>query len=1264
MYPLQIPTASDIAESIVEFFISALLDSLEGFATDFLDWLGGVRDPTTNEVLVDTWFTVFEISLAILAIWIVLGLLSFPFGNDEKTSLYRFGWRIIGVFVIFAIAQPAFAFGAELSNVMFDMILSIAESGTDIEAEFGSLVDTVTGGGVSFSLLVAAIISSGLMVIAQVIVVFIMVTIDYVYWTTFVFSPLLAVFWMIDWGPLKKTNEFAQMMFDAAIGSLVYPVSISVFSVAYVVLIKAGVQGGIADAQASAMLEITALSILFPILLVGIGIKLLSQVGDDMFGLSTVAKMAGTATMAVAGGVAGGAAGAVGGSGALSGAKSGAMKAGQAMARGGMGPTNEPISTVGMGGGSSSPSSTTSRGGGTSGANSGAPTGSGQAQAQGGSQEPGVGTTTSDDATTTASEEPSRGGLMSKASDAVSSRAPSSLNRAVDNAASKSPELTPSANQERRQETIESAERYQQTAEELKQAEEGNTVDLDELTEQGVFEESEAPTPAESESQATVGEGGWITYQDEEGNEAAAKTDNLAYTASRQAEQQRRAAEKAETRAGRGEALADATKFTAEMAGQIGMMGARDAIMGHPGYTDFNVGGGSASGARESGSTSAEGRSASAESQEEDQEAAPTQTVVSGSSNPSQEEDVEKQKKKEKQKAKQQQEQASPTASTGGVVALGKQGIALPDREKEQLVGESVDYVGAVERGDTGTPYVGGMSVTDATSDGRFTDDAGQVNIGDSGENVEIQNAEVRELGDDIYEVALTEETVVEESPRDLTSRTTAEYQDDDEIQELRWGSEAAGTEEISLAGRGGNYNTLRDSEQPVFSGNSVDITGEVAADDPDDVDGIPDASVAGIQVTDATADGRYSTEAGYPSLPVEDGEVARFENVTYTTETGAGGTTREVIELTEQSRIAVEDESDDVTPTIQRGDATSAELASEEASVENGGINAAEMDYVREQEELTGMGVAATGVVDQAPGGEAVLRGTGNESGSEIRLADSTRDGETNSARVGKGILEDTEPGDEVRIEGGVIDSDGRQLRLTEHTEIDAGSGDLSDDAPPTIQKDYSESRLADDRRSVRSNAGELADTDLEDAFDAGEEVSMQATFVENEASGRGANEIAGTFETPDGEQIGSYGQLESDPTPNGDQLEDGAQYEVSNLTVDGEGRFKPNPQTEFERVGSGETQNRQDASGQRPEPTSRSNQSRTRTRDTDTTDTTDTTSEAGDTSNARRSRAGREPGQTRSEQRRDDIPDYVSGSDESEADDEEADSENNESA
>lgn len=1369
-----LPSADGIAESIVEAMFGAVLESIDSFATDFLKWLGGVRDPTENDLLVDAWFAVFEISLAVLVIWVVLGLLSFPFGDDQKTDLYRFGWRIIGVFIIFAIAQPAFSFGAELSNELFQMIFTLTEEGADIEAEFNGLVDTITSaGGTAIGLLVAGVITAVMMGVAQLIIVAVMFSIDYIFWTAFVFSPLLAVFWMVDWGPLAKANDFAETMFDAAVGSLLYPVAISVFATAYVVLVGAGVQGGLNDSTLSAMLELTAMSVIFPFIILAVGFKLLSQVGNGMYGLSTVGKIAGVAVTAGAGAVVGGIQGAAtaagsGGSSALSGAASGmasgAQRGAQTIARGGMGPTNEPMSSVGMGAASGGGSGQTSRGG----ASNANDTASGQNTTTNASS------TTGGDggqSTTTASNEPQRGGLIGQATGAVAAHTPESIKSAgstITGAAGRvSPRPSTQYNRQKamQEESLESTANYQETADELEQAGEGDSVDLDSLKEQGIFEETEASAPSDGQGEVTVDENGRVQYQSEEGGRDMVDTDDLATASNVKASKQLRKAERAENRAGvankgkqAASGVASGMQFTGAMAGGIGMMGARDVVMGHPGYTNFSMGSSASSGSQTSGSgaagaeatteststeravtsvspayfgaddddraeanassyqTLSNGERVDLESDEGDNlsvvrdpersseselaevgwamsrsqaEAAPDdpgemldyyrqegtrlarsgdnapkiptegsvpgyantdvaevdgeetvmldgssgelaesevrpaefdgvdadesvavrgeyqeqpgggayiqgvngtktnlqqridsvesgeQTLVEGGVRelddgsktldseyqPSTEtSDQEAAVDGEKQKQKQQRQ---PNTPSGGIVPLGKQGIALPDDEKSEIAGNSTDYVGSVDDS-LASPSVGGVKVADNTSDGRFSDDDGRVDIGRDGENVSIRNADLDEVPGGYFQMKLSDDTVVE-NPRDLSSEAVEEYGENEAVEELRWGDEATGTERISIS-ETPPVNTLSESERAIFDGESVDIDGEVEKPE------FGRRTIGGISIQDESTDGRFSEDGTLKQLPsAEEGDMVQIENAQYRVIDGKGGTEVEEAVLTDQSRVEIQDtsDSDSIEPSIRRGEATSSNLAVDKASVKGGSINTEEMDYVNSSRELNGMAVSATGVVDQRPSGETVLRGQGTDNES-ISLTDETRGDDGNRAQVGDGALTDVEPGDTVSLNQSVVDSDGEQLRLTENTNVEAVETG-SDGVPTlTIEKDYSKDRLTDDRSGVRPvDAETLAETNLETAFDGGEEVSMQeVTFVESEISGEGPVEKGGQFVTPDGKEIGSYSQLETEGEPDGDRLQDGGTYDVNALAVDDEGRFKPSVNTELSRL------------------------------------------------------------------------------------------------
>jgi hypothetical protein len=79
----------------------------------------------------------FEVALALLPIMMILGLLSMPFADEQKTSLWRQGIRVVGVIAIIAVSKPLIGFGVELSNAL---TVATLPNGDDIFAQ-------ILGGG-------------------------------------------------------------------------------------------------------------------------------------------------------------------------------------------------------------------------------------------------------------------------------------------------------------------------------------------------------------------------------------------------------------------------------------------------------------------------------------------------------------------------------------------------------------------------------------------------------------------------------------------------------------------------------------------------------------------------------------------------------------------------------------------------------------------------------------------------------------------------------------------------------------------------------------------------------------------------------------------------------------------------------------------------------------------------------------------------------------------------------------------------------------
>lgn len=328
----------------------AAIDSLFDFSiTDFI-----IIDPNPYGNADEAWMSMFEISLALFPIMIILGLLSMPFADEQKTSLWRQGLRIVGVVALIAISRPLIGFGVDVSNALTIAILPNA-------GEITSMLNPVNGGALSIGVLTAGgllVAASAAIVAKVVVVVFVALAIVltllqlrvFLIYIVYIASPLLIVFWYADWGLLESVNEFANKWFRMGTYTLL---SGPIISIIMLTMITIAADPVAADNTIAGLWTYLALMLCFPFLMIAAVWKIISWAGEP---IGAGQAMTG---MAMAGGAALGAVSGKLGGGLGEAAQSGSSAAEQASGMGG-----------GGGGGGSGGSSTTGSG-------TGGPAGSG-----------------------------------------------------------------------------------------------------------------------------------------------------------------------------------------------------------------------------------------------------------------------------------------------------------------------------------------------------------------------------------------------------------------------------------------------------------------------------------------------------------------------------------------------------------------------------------------------------------------------------------------------------------------------------------------------------------------------------------------------------------------------------------------------------------------------------------------------------------------------------------------------------------------------
>jgi hypothetical protein len=278
--------------------------------------------PQANEA----WMNSFEVALAIFPVMIILGLLSMPFADEQKTSLWRQGLRIVGVIAIIAVSRPLMGFAVDLSNTMTTALMP---SGTDLinifnplSSGMGALSNVMSGIALGAVILFIGWYS---LIAVGIVLVLLEIRVFFIY-LVYIATPVLAVFWYADWGLLESVNEFANKWARMGIYTLLSGPIIAIIFRTMVVLADGALVSG-SDGMAEGVAAFWTQFILvtcFPIIMIAAVWKIVSWAGEPIGAGQALTGM----TMAF-GAAIGGAKGALGDSGSAAEGASSGSQAGQ-----------------------------------------------------------------------------------------------------------------------------------------------------------------------------------------------------------------------------------------------------------------------------------------------------------------------------------------------------------------------------------------------------------------------------------------------------------------------------------------------------------------------------------------------------------------------------------------------------------------------------------------------------------------------------------------------------------------------------------------------------------------------------------------------------------------------------------------------------------------------------------------------------------------------------------------------------------------------
>jgi type IV secretion system protein TrbL len=254
-----------------------------------VDWVGSgvdirnytiLDDPGTLDAAQNAWSHSLEIAFLLFPIFIILGMLSMPFAERQKTRLWRQGLRIVGVIGIIAVSKPVIGFGIEMSNILTMAFMPSTSEIMKVLAPGAPIAAVAAAALTSVGMVIIGGLVAGFSIIAMGVIVIFLQFRQFFINVVYIASPILAVFWYIDWGLLEDVNEFAAKWGRMGLFTILSGPIIGIIFRASVVTFEQGL--ATADSGLASLISSLVLLAIVPLLLIAATWKMVSWAGEPV----------------------------------------------------------------------------------------------------------------------------------------------------------------------------------------------------------------------------------------------------------------------------------------------------------------------------------------------------------------------------------------------------------------------------------------------------------------------------------------------------------------------------------------------------------------------------------------------------------------------------------------------------------------------------------------------------------------------------------------------------------------------------------------------------------------------------------------------------------------------------------------------------------------------------------------------------------------------------------------------------------------------
>jgi hypothetical protein len=297
----------DVGKTVVDATVGRAVDLFQTVLSEVVK-LGLVpllrlKNPADSAAALQAWDTSLEIALTLFPVLVAFGVVARITAADGSGSFWRLALRAATALFLIAVSKPAIGMSVDMTNAIVTRLAPAT-----FTLEFG-IAEYSSSAGILIKYYMG-LIASGLIGAAVLLCAVLLLFRHFLIYLVFIASPLLAVFWLVDWGFMDPVNAFAAKVSRMGTYTLLSGVLVAIALRVSKVILGGGFVTGSTTQHGEFFMQLAAV-FMVPIALVAITWKAISWAGQPV-GMDQAAGQVMTAGAALAGGAIGAAGGAGG----------------------------------------------------------------------------------------------------------------------------------------------------------------------------------------------------------------------------------------------------------------------------------------------------------------------------------------------------------------------------------------------------------------------------------------------------------------------------------------------------------------------------------------------------------------------------------------------------------------------------------------------------------------------------------------------------------------------------------------------------------------------------------------------------------------------------------------------------------------------------------------------------------------------------------------------------------------------------------------